>query len=122
MKRILDIGQCAADHWSIRQLIEGNFDARVDGADNASEALEKLRGEQYDLVLVNRLLDVDATEGLEILAAIKSDPSLASTSVMLVTNYPEHQAAAIAAGAEPGFGKGSMNQPGTLDLLASYLI
>ena len=121
MKRILDIGQCAADHWSIRQLIEDNFDAHVVQAHSAREALEKLRAEKFDLLLVNRLLDADSSEGLGIVATIKTDPALRSTPVMLVTNYPEHQAAAVAAGAEPGFGKGSMNEPATLERLALYL-
>jgi CheY-like chemotaxis protein len=121
MKKVLDVGQCAADHGAIRSLIERNFDARVDAADDVREALDKLRGERYDLVLVNRLLDLDASEGMEIIRAVKSDPDLASATIMLVTNYPEHQAAAVAAGAEPGFGKAQLHDRGTFERLVQFL-
>ena len=121
MKLVLDVGQCAADHWSIRQLIEDNFDARVVQAHSARETLDKLRAEKFDLVLVNRLLDTDSSEGLEIVSAVKGDPALSSTALMLVTNYAEHQAAAVAAGAEPGFGKAQMHQSDVLERLAHYL-
>ena len=44
-----------------------------------------------------------------------------SIPVMLVTNYPEHQQQAIAAGAEPGFGKAELASPATLAKLAKFL-
>ena len=56
----------------------------------------------------------------EVLEAIKSDPHLAEVPVMLVTNYPEHQALAVAAGAVPGFGKNALNSPQTRECLAPY--
>ena len=40
---------------------------------------------------------------------------------MLVTNYAEHQHTAIAAGAEPGFGKLAYNEPATHERLARFL-
>ena len=121
MKKVLDVGQCAADHGSICRLVQSNFDARVAGADDSREALEKLRGEKFDLVLVNRLLDLDSSEGLAIIRAIKADPVLAQTPVMLVTNFAEHQQQAIAAGAEPGFGKSQMHAPETVKRLQKFL-
>jgi hypothetical protein len=41
---------------------------------------------------------------------------------MLVSNYPEYQQQAIAAGCEPGFGKAELSAPATLDKLARFLI
>jgi hypothetical protein len=40
---------------------------------------------------------------------------------MLISNYEEHQAAAVAAGAQPGFGKLSLNSPQTLERLGKFL-
>jgi two-component system chemotaxis response regulator CheY len=121
MKRVLDIGQCGADHGAIRRLVEGNFEARVVQAHDAREALAELRAGQFDLVLVNRRLDLDGSDGLEIVKAIKGEEAIAATPVMLVTNYAEYQEAAVAAGAEPGFGKAQLHEPGTVKVLAVIL-
>ena len=43
--------------------------------------------------------------------------ALAATPVMLVTNYPEHQQAAVEAGAEPGFGKDVLRSAETAALV-----
>ena len=125
-KRVLDVGQCAPDHAAIRRLVQGTFGAEVVQADRLDDALAALRSaalrrESFDLVLINRKLDIDYSDGIEILRAIKNDSALASTPVMLVTNYPEHQQAAIAAGAEPGFGKAELSLPATRARLARFL-
>ena len=52
-----------------------------------------------DLVVVNRKLDMDYSDGIEIIRQIKAEPALAATPVMLITNYPEHQDAAEQLGA-----------------------
>ena len=121
MKKVLDVGQCQSDHASIRRLIEGNFSAHVVQAHDAFDAIERLRAEKFDLVLVNRKLDADYSDGLEIVKQIKTDPTLASIRVMLLTNYPEHQQQAMAAGAEPGFGKAQFGQAETHERLKKIL-
>lgn len=121
MKRVLNVGQCAMDHGTIRRLIEQNFEARVVPADSGDEALAQLRAGVYDLVLVNRKLDADYSDGLDVLRAIKADAALAALPVMLVSNYPDAQAEAVAAGAVPGFGKAHVSSPETLERLQTYL-
>ena len=76
---------------------------------------------KFDLVLVNRKLDQDYSDGLDIIKTIKADAALAKTPVMLITNYEDQQAGAVAAGAEPGFGKLSLNSPQTLERLGKFL-
>ena len=121
VKRVLDVGQCVPDHAAIRRLLETNFPVNVVQAHDLSDALQQLRAAKFDLVLINRKLDSDYSDGMEILTRIKADPELAETPVMLVTNYPEHQQAAVAAGAEPGFGKNELRSPETMARLRSVL-
>ena len=52
---------------------------------------------------------------------IKSDPDVGSVPVMLVTNYDEHQDAAVEVGCVRGFGKLAIDDPATHDLLEPFL-
>ncbi|MEM9827156.1 MAG: response regulator [Planctomycetota bacterium] len=120
-KTVLDCGNCGPDFNSIRQMINRHFGASVVQAHGAEDTLEILRSRDIDLVTINRKLDRDYSDGMEVLKAIKSDPEVANVPVMLVTNFEEHQQAAVAAGAVPGFGKLAIEDPATRDLLAGYL-
>ena len=120
-KRVLDVGNCVPDHAAIRQLLESSFAAEVAQAHDAEDALRQLREKPFDLVLVNRKLDQDYSDGLEIIKQIKADQALAATPCMLITNYAEHQTTAVSAGAEPGFGKLSLTKPETIERLGKFL-
>ena len=74
-----------------------------------------------DLVTVNRKLDRDYTDGIEVIKRIKSDPDVGSVPVMLVTNYDEHQETAIQQGCVRGFGKLAINDEATHELLKPFL-
>ncbi len=78
------------------------FAVEVFQAHAADDALEILRREKIDLVLVNRKLDMDYSDGVEIIRQIKNDPALSSTPVMLVSNHDEYQQEALAAGPSTG--------------------
>lgn len=119
--RVLDVGNCGHDHGQISRMLERNFGAVTATADTPDEALERLAREQFDLVLINRKLDHDYSDGIEVVKRIKSDPKLKDTPVMLVTNYAEHQAAAVAEGALPGFGKLELGSPATRERLSAVL-
>lgn len=80
-------------------------DVEVHQAHGPDDTLRTLQESPFDLVLINRKLDQDYSDGTEILKLIKSEPQLADVPVMLVTNYEEHQADAIRLGAIRGFGK-----------------
>ncbi len=85
------------------------------------DTLAALQGGEFDLVLINRKLDRDYTDGIEILRQIKSDEALADVPVMLVTNYADHQDAAVELGAVRGFGKLEFGKPETLEKLQAVL-
>ena len=111
------------DRWkrAIRSLIERSFKADVVQAHGQDDALDLLAKEQFDLVLVNRKLDQDYSDGMDVIAAIKAQPEHAAVPCMLITNFPEHQATAVAAGCEPGFGKKTLHEPATHERLKKYL-
>lgn len=120
-KRVLDVGNCSLDHGNITAMLQREFSADVVQTHLPDDTLAALKKGKFDLVLINRKLDADYSDGMEILTAIKQDPQLAGVPVMLITNYPEHQDAAVAAGAVRGFGKKSINAPETRELLAPLL-
>ena len=120
-KVLLDCGNCGPDFNSIRQMATSTFGATVLQAHGAEDALEILRGRDVDLVTVNRKLDRDYSDGIDVVRQIKSDPEVSSVPVMLVTNYDEHQEAAIKQGCVRGFGKLAINDVETHELLQPYL-
>lgn len=120
-KRVLSVGQCGADHYGMTQYLRQHFGAQVVAADREQDALEHLREGGFDLVLINRKLDIDGSDGLKVLRAIKADQQFAETPVMLVSNYPEAQQQAVAAGAEYGFGKSEYGSSEVLERLRRFL-
>jgi CheY-like chemotaxis protein len=120
-KRVLDVGNCVPDHASICRLMQNQFGAQVAQAHGLEDTVAQLRAGKFDLVVVNRKLDRDYTDGLDIIKAVKADPAIAATPMMLITNYAEHQDAAVAAGAERGFGKLELDNPETRQRISRFL-
>jgi response regulator RpfG family c-di-GMP phosphodiesterase len=121
-KRVLSIGQCAADHAALARVLVGLFAAEVLTADTINDGLAFLAQEGFDLILVNRLLDCNGTSGVEVIKQLKRDKVLGRIPVMLVSNYEEAQREAMREGAEPGFGKAALGQPAMLGRVRSFLI
>lgn len=119
-KRTLSVGQCGADTASITYTLQQHFKAEVVRADTADDALRRLDGEAFDLVLVNRVFDLDGSPGLDLVRAIKAGPH-AGVPVMLVSNYDDAQQEAVDAGAAPGFGKAALGRPSMLDAVRPFL-
>jgi two-component system chemotaxis response regulator CheY len=65
--------------------------------------------------------DGDGTLGIDLIRAMKSDPQLAHLPVMLVSNFAEAQAEALALGAMPGFGKSELSSAKTRERLQAVL-
>jgi CheY-like chemotaxis protein len=110
-----------ADHGSITRLLHESFQVEVVPAHSAAEAVERLRGGGFALVLVNRVLDADGGSGQELIRTLKADEQFRAVPVMLVSNYADAQAEAEAAGAVPGFGKSALRAAQTRARLAEYL-
>lgn len=121
-KRVLDVGNCGPDFRSIQNMLLKQFPGvEVLQAHGLPDTLATLRETQVDLVLINRKLDQDYSDGIEILKELKQDPDLQSVPVMLITNYEEHQTAAMELGAERGFGKLELQTAETQERLSAVL-
>jgi two-component system, chemotaxis family, chemotaxis protein CheY len=120
-KRVALIGHCGPDSSFLRLTVSrAARDAQVVMVDDAAE-LDKLILDGVDLLLFNRVLDYgfDESEGVAVIRKLrKAHPAL---RMMLVSNYPEAQAEAIAAGALPGFGKREMSSPHVGQLIRDAL-
>lgn len=104
-KRILDVGQCPPDHAAISRFLHSLGPVTVESTPLPASAMELLRQHSYDLVLVNRKIDEDYSDGIDLVRLMKADAVAASVPVMLISNYADAQAEAVRAGALPGFGK-----------------
>lgn len=113
--RILDVGQCHLDGPRMEALWRKTLDATVDRCDTARDALQRVARTDYDLVLVNRILDADGSSGLDLIRDLLK--AGASAPVMLVSDRSDAQNAAVALGAVPGFGKAALNDPATVELV-----
>lgn len=121
-KRVLDVGNCGPDHYSIKNMLQKVSDIEVLQTDQTSDTLALLeKGTAIDLILVNRKLDIDYSDGLDVITAIKSDSRFASIPVMLVTNEAPYQQQAVDAGALYGFGKLALKAPETHDRIRQAL-
>ena len=120
-RRVLDVGQCNPDHAAISRLLNEHFDVEIVRAHVESDTIAALQSGDFDVVLINRKLDRDYSEGLNILQLIKSDSAMSNVPVMLVSNYPESQESAVAAGAVYGFGKAELGNPDVVKRLAAIL-
>jgi len=125
-RRVLDVGQCNPDHSTITQFLTANFDVEVVRAHLFDDAMEQLRSGRFDLVLVNRLLDQDHSEGSEVIKAMQADAGLKTTPVMLVSNFADAHESAVALGGKYGFGKAALlgaydDTAGAVERLQPYL-
>jgi len=104
-KKIALVGHCGPDSSYLRMAVSSaDRSAQIMMADDSSE-LNRVLEQGVDLLLLNREMPYgfDEDQGVNLIRALRSTHP--AVKMMLVSNYPEAQAAAVAAGAMPGFGK-----------------
>ena len=120
-KKIALVGHCGPDSSFLRIAVsKAERDAHVYMVDDDS-SLKRVLDDGVDLLLLNRQLDYgfDEHEGVALIRKLRS--KYPGVKTMLVSNYPEAQAAAIAEGALPGFGKREIGTPRVNELLRGAL-
>jgi hypothetical protein len=101
------VGHCAADTASLTAFVRGATDgATVARVNSDAELVAAVQ--PHSLLLVNRVLDGGFTtpSGQDIIERVLNKPN--APRAMLISNYADAQAAATAAGAQPGVGKGEL--------------
>jgi two-component system chemotaxis response regulator CheY len=116
-KKVVLVGHCGPDSSYLRITVaKASPGVQVLSADDDA-SLGRVLGDGIDLLLLNRQLDYgfDECDGVGLLKRLrKIYPEL---KAMVVSNYPETQAAAVAEGALPGFGKRELGTPRVAELI-----
>ncbi len=120
-KTVVLVGHCGPDSSFLRMAVSSaERAAKIVMADDAREMKAALDG-GADLVLLNRELGwgFEQPLGVDVIKSVRT--RYPNTKFMLVSNYPDAQAAAVAAGGLPGFGKREIGQPRVVQLIREAL-
>lgn len=121
MKKVVLVGHCGPDSSYLRMAVaKAGRDVQVLSADDSDE-LKQVLDSGADLLLLNRQLDYgfDQYEGVALIRTLR--PKYPSVKMMLVSNYADAQAAAVQAGALPGFGKREISSPRVPQMIRTAL-
>lgn len=116
------VGHCGADASYLRIAVAASAPgSHVVVFHDETDLFSSLGAAELDLVLLNRRVDYGFTvsDGVELVRQIKARRP--QQRVMMVSNFPETQAAAEAAGALPGFGKREIGSAKVKERIAAAL-
>ncbi|GIX42245.1 MAG: transcriptional regulator [Leptospiraceae bacterium] len=121
-KVVMNVGQCFPDHLSIKKLFD-KLGVELEKIDIPEEVIKLLKENKnkYALVLINRKIDLDYSNGIDLIKKIKNDPDIKDIPVMLVSNYKEAQEEAVRYGALYGFGKAELDNEETKEKILNAL-
>jgi two-component system chemotaxis sensor kinase CheA len=108
-KRVLVVEDSVTSRLLLKHILEG-AGCSVDTAADGLDALSRLRGARYDVVVSD--VEMPNMDGLALTASIRANPATAELPVILVTSLqtPEQREAGLRAGADAYFTKGSFDQ------------
>lgn len=111
------VGHCGPDSWMLKSVV-GRALPGASVSFVSDHAATVHAAATADLLLVNRVLDgsFDDDSGIALIAALRDHPGRRA-ALMLISNLPDAQAQAEAAGAAPGFGKSNAGSPVAADRL-----
>jgi two-component system, chemotaxis family, chemotaxis protein CheY len=123
-RKVLLVGHCGADASYLKLAVRSAApDADIAVAEDERSLRQTLSGDgdQVALVLLNRVLSYGfaSDSGVDVIRGLK--PDFPGLRMILVSNYAEAQADAVAAGALPGFGKRELGSRRVVQLLKETL-
>lgn len=121
-KKVVLVGHCGPDSSFLRIAVsKAHRETQVLAADDQSALNKLLADGNADLLLLNRQLDYgfEEDEGVALIRRLRA--AYPGVKTMLVSNYAEAQAAAVAEGALPGFGKRDIGSPRVAELIRDAL-
>jgi hypothetical protein len=121
-KKIALVGHCGPDSSYLRMTVmkAAGTGAQILMADDDSE-LAGVLGQGVDLILFNRELGYGFEDKLGVDAIKRLRTTHPNLKTMLVSNYADAQAAAVANGALPGFGKREIGSPRVIEVIKGAL-
>ena len=121
MKKVVLVGHCGPDSSYLRMAVQrAGRDVVVSMADD-DKHLNEILDTGADLLLINRTLDYgfEDESGVALIGKLRAaHPNLRA---MLVSNYPDAQAEAVANGALPGFGKRELGTARVTEIIRGAL-
>ena len=120
-KKVALVGHCGPDSSFLRIVVSRvQRDVQVVAVDDDTD-LKRVLDDGVDLLLLNRQLDYgfDEQEGVALIRKLRT--AYPHVKIMLVSNYPDAQAAAVAEGALPGFGKRDLGSKRIAELIREAL-
>jgi len=121
-KKIALVGHCGPDSSYLRMTVmkAAGTGAQILMADDDSELKDALE-QGVDLILFNRELGYGFQDKMGVDAIKRLRGTHPNLKTMLVSNYADAQAAAVANGALPGFGKREIGSPRVIEVLKAAL-
>jgi len=121
-KKIVLVGHCGPDSSYLRMTVmkAAGSDAKILMADDDSELKDALE-QGADLILFNRELGYGFQDKMGVDAIKRLRTTHPAVKSMLVSNYADAQAQALANGALPGFGKREIGSPRVLEVIRAAL-
>jgi len=111
-KRIVLVGHCGIDGPRLQQELSSALAEAEVVRVNSDEELKRACDEGANLLLVNREpvgFDPTSGSGIDLIKQVKTERP--HQKAMLVSDFPDAQEEAVAAGALPGFGKADIGSP-----------
>jgi len=102
MKKVILVGNCDYDGPQMKSVIEREYDAEVQDIKSMDEAMMIIDEEDLNLILINRIGDLDSRNGLELIDYVVNKNK---GPIILITNYHDKMNEAVEHGALEGFGK-----------------
>jgi ActR/RegA family two-component response regulator len=114
IRRVALVGHCGFDAGSLRRFVQQHAPHATvtDICDPAS--LQRAASPDV-LLLINRVLDGSFADdsGIELIREMAAKPD--GPRMLLISNYADAQAAAVEAGARPGFGKSELGDASAVE-------
>jgi DNA-binding NarL/FixJ family response regulator len=122
MSKVLFVGHCGPDSTYLRMAVKSAAENVTLSAAEENAALEQSLKQGVDLILFNRELDFgfEPDTGVEMIRLLKQ--RYPQVRMMLISNHADAQAAAVAAGALPGFGKREIGSARVRQLLRDAMV
>ena len=120
-KKVALIGHCGPDSSYLRMAVTAAERGVQFVMVEDDESLKRVLDQGVDLLLFNRVLDYGFIEDEGVSLIRKLRPHYPQVKMMLISNYPDAQAAALAAGASAGFGKREVGSERVRTLLREAL-